>query len=90
MAGRSVAKPAGGAERRRAVEEVLGELGPKAKKGQAKVAAGEVAGAKGWGAPAPKDEDYDFDDEDDFGGGGGGGGSNPSASDDFDDEEEFD
>ncbi len=80
------------AEMRKALEEILGDLGPKTKKGQAKVAAGEVAGAKGWGAPAPKDEDYDFDDEDDFGGGGGGGGggSNPSASDDFDDEEEFD
>lgn len=56
-------------EMRSALEEILGDLGPQTVKGQAKVAAGEVAGAKGWGAPAPADEDYDFedfDDEEDF------------------------
>lgn len=55
-------------EMRRALEEILGDLEPTAKNKQAtaKIAAGEVAGAKGYGAPAPADEDYDFDDEDDF------------------------
>jgi hypothetical protein len=54
---------------RKALEEILGDLGsPQAK---AKVAAGEVAGAKGYGAPAPK---YEFDDEEDL-----------SAAEDFDD-----
>ena len=54
------------AEMRKALEEILGDLGPMASKAQAKVAAGEVAGAKGFGAPAPADDDYDFDDFDDF------------------------
>lgn len=54
------------AEMRSALEEILGDLSPKTKKGEAKVAAGEVAGAKGFGAPAPADEDYDFDDEEEF------------------------
>ncbi|MEM9071813.1 MAG: macro domain-containing protein [Myxococcota bacterium] len=53
------------AEMRKALEDILGDLGPSTKKGQAKVAAGEVAGAKGWGAPAPADDEYDFDDFDD-------------------------
>ncbi len=54
------------AEMRKALEEILGDLGPTTKKGQAKIAAGEVAGAKGFGAPAPADDEYDFDDEEDF------------------------
>ena len=54
------------AEMRKALEEILGDLGPSTKKGQAKVAIGEVAGAKGYGAPAPADDEYDFDDEEDF------------------------
>lgn len=54
------------AEMRKALEEILGDLGPSTKKGQAKIAAGEVAGAKGFGAPAPADDEYDFDDEEDF------------------------
>lgn len=61
-------------EMRKALEEILGDLGPTSTKGQAKIAAGEVAGAKGWGAPAPDiddedeyaDDDEDFDDEEDF------------------------
>lgn len=53
-------------EMRKALEEILGDLGPSTKKGQAKIAAGEVAGAKGFGAPAPADDEYDFDDEEDF------------------------
>ncbi|HJL01840.1 MAG TPA: macro domain-containing protein [Polyangiaceae bacterium LLY-WYZ-15_(1-7)] len=81
-------------EMRKALEEILGDLGPTTTKGQAKIAAGEVAGAKGWGAPAPADEDYDFDDDEDFE-------AAPTAKapaaaaptddfDDFDDEEDFD
>jgi O-acetyl-ADP-ribose deacetylase (regulator of RNase III) len=59
---------------RRALEEILGDLGsPSAK---AKVAAGEVAGAKGFGSPAPK---YEFDDDEEEGAGGDG------DFDDFDD-----
>jgi len=79
------------AEMRKALEEVLGDLGPTTKKGAAKIALGEIAGQKGWGAPAPADDEYDFDDDEDFDDGapaastpsGGGGG-------DFDDEEDFD
>lgn len=54
---------------RKALEEILGDLGPATNKGAAKVAAGEVATAKGFGAPAPPEEEYDFedfDDEEDF------------------------
>ena len=54
------------AEMRSALEDILGDLGPSMNKGEAKVAAGEVAGAKGFGAPAPADDDYDFDDEEEF------------------------
>lgn len=63
-------------EMRKALEEILGDLGPSTKKGAAKVAAGEVAGAKGYGAPAPKDSEYVFEDNDEL--------------EDFDDEEDFD
>jgi O-acetyl-ADP-ribose deacetylase (regulator of RNase III) len=52
------------ADMRRALEEILGDLGPTTTKGQAKIAAGEVAGAKGWGAPSPETDDDDFDAED--------------------------
>ncbi len=79
-------------EMRQALEEILGALGPSTSKGQAKVKAGEVAGAKGWGAPAPADDEYDFDDEEELTGPGntssGDAAPNPDF-DDFDDEEEF-
>ncbi|MEZ4327520.1 MAG: macro domain-containing protein [Polyangiales bacterium] len=57
------------AEMRAALTEILGDLTPASPKASAKVAAGEVAGQKGMGAPAPSDDEYDFedfDDEDDF------------------------
>jgi O-acetyl-ADP-ribose deacetylase (regulator of RNase III) len=63
-------------EMRRALEEILGDLGPSTKKGTAKIAAGEVAGNKGYGAPAPADSEYQFADNDEL--------------EDFDDEEELD
>lgn len=53
-------------EMRAALEEILGDLGPSTSKGQAKIAAGQVAGAKGYGAAAPADDEYDFDDDEDF------------------------
>lgn len=74
------------AEMRMALEEILGDLGPQTKKGEAKIAAGEVAGAKGWGTAAPEsdfDDDEDFDDEDLDGEG-------DDDDDDFDDEEDLD
>ncbi|HWB76075.1 MAG TPA: macro domain-containing protein [Nannocystaceae bacterium] len=61
-------------EMRKALEEILGDLGPASKKGAAKIAAGDVAGKKGYGAPAP--ESYEFDKNDEL--------------EDFDDEEELD
>jgi O-acetyl-ADP-ribose deacetylase (regulator of RNase III) len=48
-------------EMRKALEAILGELGPSTS-AKAKVAAGQVAGAQGFGAPAA---DYDFDDTED-------------------------
>jgi len=55
---------------RKALEEILGELGPTSAKGSAKVAAGKKAVASGYGAPvkplpSEKTEDYDFDDAED-------------------------
>jgi O-acetyl-ADP-ribose deacetylase (regulator of RNase III) len=57
-------------EMRKALEEILGDLGPATTKGQAKVAAGTMAVKSGWGAPVKplppeKEEDIDFDDFED-------------------------
>lgn len=64
------------ADMRLALEEILGDLGPATKKGEAKVKAGNVANEKGFGTPAPADEDYEFEDNDEL--------------EDFDDGEDFD
>jgi O-acetyl-ADP-ribose deacetylase (regulator of RNase III) len=64
------------ADMRLALEEILGDLGPATKKGAAKVAAGEVANQKGFGAPAPAEDEYEFEEND--------------ALEDFDDEEDLD
>lgn len=58
------------AEMRKALEEILGDLGPTTTKGSHKVAAGKKAVASGYGIPvkplpAEKVEDYDFDDAED-------------------------
>lgn len=57
-------------EMRKALEEILGDLGPTTSKGSAKVAAGKMAVKSGYGAPvkplpSEKTEDYDFDDSED-------------------------
>ena len=63
------------ADMRLALEEILGDLSPKTKKGEAKIAAGAVAKAKGFGEEAPPEDSYqfeknkeleDFDDAEDF------------------------
>ncbi|MEM9194795.1 MAG: macro domain-containing protein [Myxococcota bacterium] len=71
------------AEMRKALEEILGDLGPTSTKGQAKIAAGEVAGAKGFGVAAKVEsgDDEDFDDFDEDG--------DDEDGEDFDDEEDF-
>jgi hypothetical protein len=57
-------------EMRKALEEILGDLGPTSTAGSAKVAAGKMAVKSGYGAPvkplpSEKTEDYDFDDSED-------------------------